>query len=626
MSASNKKIFLSENSFLSFDIPEKFSNDKTMQLAKSELETLFTRRFGKGNPENKIKISFKCDEKVSGCSVKASKEKIKFKFSAPLTALYAVYDFAEEYLGYCFFEPGRDIISETSKSVKLPAGKLLKPSKLLLKRRGLVQEFPFSEESFILADWMAKNKLNYILVWMKYYDKATPEMREYFQVRGIEIESGHHNFSYWIPGEKYAKSNPDYFAIINGQRISPSSSKSTLLLSEQLCTTNPELRAEIAKRMSEYMKAHPELKTISLLPNDGFGWCECPECSKFYDKNKKGDFYSVSKHVYKADKIYHDMVREISDKLHASNPETMLTFAAYINYCAPSPGFKLHKNTAVHFAPYWRCVNHLIDDKNCWLNSAYFKDLKAWVKAKDGGEVNIYEYIMGINFYISLPLIFHETIFDEIKTYSKLGVDGFLTQFHIPHWTAYGQNFYMMAKAAYGADRKKSVKDFFRKVFGAEHTRTVEKLYAQLLHIQKSSGPCLVTYPRALFKRTDTKEYRKAHELSQKLALECPDNDFARRLVIWTEYILKFKELFDKYHAGKSSVGEIEDFLKWCMTLRKDRVLVTDRVEMYFKAWLECARTGKEWIHFNLDWEDKYVKLHDTLLNEKKPDLSRCII
>ena len=47
---------------------------------------------------------------------------------------------------------------------------------------------------------------------------------------------------------------------------------------------------------------------------------------------------------------------------------------------------------------------------------------------------------------------------------------------------------------------------------------------------------------------------------------------------------------------------------------------------VYFNAWLECARTAKDWIHFNLDWEDKYVKLHDTLLNEKKPDLSRCII
>ena len=35
---------------------------------------------------------------------------------------------------------------------------------------------------------------------------------------------------------------------------------------------------------------------------------------------------------------------------------------------------------------------------------------------------------------------------------------------------------------------------------------------------------------------------------------------------------------------------------------------------MYFEALREDLRTGREWIHFNLDWEDAYIRRHDKLL------------
>ena len=73
--------------------------------------------------------------------------------------------------------------------------------------------------------------MNYLPVWMKYYDHLSDEMKEYARIRGIEIESGHHNFNYWIPGRKYGKTHPEFFAEINGKRIQSSDGKSELLLS-----------------------------------------------------------------------------------------------------------------------------------------------------------------------------------------------------------------------------------------------------------------------------------------------------------------------------------------------------------------------------------------------------------
>ena len=159
-------------------------------------------------------------------------------------------------------------------------------------------------------------------------------------MRGIEIIGGGHNFSFLIPAEKYAATHPEFFAERNGERIKPSSAKSALLLSEQLCTTNPDLREELVKNIIEYSHTHPRIKSLNLSPNDGFGWCECKECSKLYDKNTKGELYSLSEHVHQANGIYHQLVKYVNTRLREENCRLTLGFGAYINYCRPSEGME----------------------------------------------------------------------------------------------------------------------------------------------------------------------------------------------------------------------------------------------------------------------------------------------
>ena len=256
-------------------------SDKTLELAGRELE-----RYG-------LRAELALEKDLPSFEIRRKDGKTTIGAPDPLELLYGVYDWAERAGGYCFFEPGRDRFDAGRIPRSLPDGILVPARKVRLKRRGFIQEFPFGAETRDLFDWMAKNKLNYLLTWMKYYDGLSDELKEFAAVRGIVIESGHHNFNYWIPGRKYGKTHPEYFAEINGRRIESSDGKSELLLSEQLCTTNPELRAEIVKNMLEYCGKHPEVKVISLIPNDGFGWCECENCSRFYDKSKKGDRKSV---------------------------------------------------------------------------------------------------------------------------------------------------------------------------------------------------------------------------------------------------------------------------------------------------------------------------------------------
>lgn len=580
-------------------------SDSTYQLALDELQ-----RYG---------LSAELVKEPGLPSFEIRVQNARFTIAAPdsLEMLYGVYDLAERFGGYSFFEPGRDRY-DASRKMLPPDGVAVPARKPLLKRRGFIQEFPFNDDTPDLFDWMAKNKLNYLLVWMKYYDNLPDSLKESARLRGITIESGHHNFNYWIPGRKYGETHPEFFAEINGQRIKSSDGKSQLLLSEQLCTTNPKLRAEIAANMLDYCERHPEIHTISLVPNDGFGWCECDECSRFYDKAKKGDFYSLSEHVYKADRIYHDLLRGISARLREARPDLQLTFCAYINYCSPPRDFKLGKGLAVHFAPYWRCINHRIDDPECPINSHYAEDIRRWEAAKEGGEINIYEYYMGVNFYLSLPMIHFQEMFLEMKWYADHHVDGILTQFHIPHWSVYGMNYVLMARAARGENQKMAIPELYRMLFGKD-ADAAAAFYDRIKKLLLGIGACHIPYPYSLLSRATSADFQEVHSLACRLAAKQPEDRFRAELVVWCEYLIRFKELFDQYHAGKLDEPALDRFLEWIHSHRDTRVFVHDKFDRYFQALRDALRNGTKWLHFNLDWEDEYIRRHSESLFRASP-------
>ena len=583
--------------------------DPTLQLAADELSALCRRRFPRPAEWEAV---FAIDKKLPSFEVHFSAPTLTIAGPSAVEILYGVYDFAEKILGFFFYEPGNDLLT-ASAPVEISDGIVIPARKVPFKVRGFIQEYPFNQDSLLLADWMAKNKLNFLNVWMKYYDKLDAAGREAFRVRGIEIQSGHHNFDYWIPAAKYYREHPEFFAEINGTRIKPEKDENSLLLGKQLCTTNKELRREIVSNMVDYIEKNPELKSVGLTPNDGFGWCECPECSKFYDKSKHGELYSLSSHVYIADRIFHDMIRDVANQLGRRRPDINLYFCAYINYSRPSEGFKLTPNLAVMMAPYWRCVNHRIDEK-CPINSHYADDIKAWCDSKAGGKVVIYEYYMGVNFYLSLPLIFHHTIFQECAYYESIGVDGIATQFHPPHWTAYGLNFIAMAKALRGEKEEDAIPRIMNSLFGSDAAEA-EAFYSYLRSITSSAGPCHITYPYALFSRTELAPYAEALNLAKRLLSKDPASKLRRELVIWAEYLYRYKSLFDAFHAGTAGIPEIDELLEWIHLHRNTHIFVHNRFDTFFEAWRSAIRQKKEYLHFNLDWEDEYIRKHRIVLN-----------
>lgn len=443
------------------------------------------------------------------------------------------------------------------------------------------------------------------MVWMEYYDRMDENIKTFAAARGIIIESGHHNFNYLVPPEKYQKEHPDFFAVTAENKTRQLVGMP--VVSRQLCTTNPQLRKELVKNLIEYTEKHPEVKYLGLNPNDGFGWCECENCAKLYDKSTKGESYCRSEKYYRANTIFNDLIADVSAQLHQLSPELVLNFFAYVNYTNPAPGFRLTPGTSVHLALYWRCINHEINSPDCGINSGYWRDILAWEKVKDGGFLNIYEYFMGINFYLAMPMLHFEAMFNEFELYSQHQVDGVTTQFWLENWSAYGTNYFFMARAARGESAADALERFYTARFGKTADRA-RSFYGKLRKILQKLGDCHIPHVISFLSRTTAEELEDLRSDAAEISRQCK-NLPGKAFPVWVEYMIRFKKLYDLSLTRPTPASEVRNFLDWILEQQESKLFVPERYKKFFGQWFEDIENGKDWRYFTEnDWQQEYSR------------------
>lgn len=90
-----------------------------------------------------------------------------------------------------------------------------------------------------------------------------------------QIWSGSHVWKYYLNKNKYYKEHPDYYALVNGRRLSYNNDYGL-----QMCTTNPGALDEFSKVIVEKVKKsgrHDVMQSLS--PNDSGNFCECKNCT-----------------------------------------------------------------------------------------------------------------------------------------------------------------------------------------------------------------------------------------------------------------------------------------------------------------------------------------------------------
>ena len=264
--------------------------------------------------------------------------------------------------------------------------------------------------------------------------------------------AGFHHALYQIfPVARYGKTNPEYYALIEGERLVPESDAVSNGLFGQPCTSNPEVVDVTITATRAYFDEHPEAHCFSLGMNDNGNFCLCDNCRaldvpglKFRDR----PIYSDRWFTY---------FNAVARALQESHPGKFVGCLAYHNVEEPPRRIeRLEPNTAIY----------VTQDTAQHLDSEYRdKDrefILAWLKQCD--HVCKYDYY-GLGWV--LPRYFPRLMADDIKFQHSAGVKGFYAEAY-PHWPAAGPQIWLASRLWWNADQdpEKLLEEFFTRLFG----------------------------------------------------------------------------------------------------------------------------------------------------------------
>ncbi len=95
--------------------------------------------------------------------------------------------------------------------------------------------------------------------------------REWYRLDRIHDKFAHgyyvHTIDKLVPPGKYFDSHPEYFAMVNGERVK-----------SQLCFSNPDIVNIMINQLEKDMAKQPNKKYWSVSQNDNAVYCQCPDC------------------------------------------------------------------------------------------------------------------------------------------------------------------------------------------------------------------------------------------------------------------------------------------------------------------------------------------------------------
>lgn len=277
-----------------------------------------------------------------------------------------------------------------------------------------------------------------------------------------DIRAGH-SFGNWY--ERFFKTHPEYFA------TAPDGGFSWLHIPDRakLCVSNPGvLEQVVADAKAAYQAADNKNNvTYSVMPNDGQGFCCCPNCRAmdnpngrkeswliYNNKTKKTETFT---HVSLSDR-YTKFWNKIAERLEKEAPGLTLGTCAYSVYRAkPLDVQRLHPSLAVGYVgggySNTRQRDTLMKDWNDW--SSLCRQMFWRPNFMKEGE--------------GFPLVWATRMGNDLRYLISTGLVGVEMPNVHHHWGTQGLNYYMLARLMWDHTLEPSavIDDYCRTGFGA---------------------------------------------------------------------------------------------------------------------------------------------------------------
>ncbi|MFP4057741.1 MAG: DUF4838 domain-containing protein [Candidatus Brocadiia bacterium] len=253
-------------------------------------------------------------------------------------------------------------------------------------------------------------------------------MRHNRQLGHFVTDCGH-AYERYVPRRLFDQ-HPEWFALVDGKRQA-----------KQLCVTNPEVQRRVVEGARAAFRKDPDRDMVSVEPNDGGGYCQCPRCKALGSPSDQA-FY---------------LANVAAKGVRQEFPDRWVGLYAYAHHSQP-PRFDLEPGVYVQVTTGFRYLDLTFEEQ-----VAAFRER--------GAKLGVYDYFSVYVWDYDLPGKakagrVHE-LADSIRRYRGLGLTTYDAE-SACNWGPNGLGYWMAARLMWDPDldSHELVNDFCARAFG----------------------------------------------------------------------------------------------------------------------------------------------------------------
>ena len=268
-----------------------------------------------------------------------------------------------------------------------------------------------------------------------------------------------HTMDILVPREKYFKTHPEYFPLVDGERREVYDGIIT-----QVCLTNPDVILLCMNQIREWMKteldANPYNKVVaSVSVNDSSAFCQCEPCLAVKrEDGSEDDAGAGAAHL----RLVNAIARRVAEEFPGASISTMLYHSAMPRTIKPEKNVIMQMVSGID----WR---YKLDDPNSPDNVHMSKSLANWKKKVGDGKIyNWSKHVNFGNFFHPSPNI-RNTAHNLRVYHEKYALGGVFAQNQQSRGTEMqALRFYVLARAMWRptVDSRETIKEFCRAYYG----------------------------------------------------------------------------------------------------------------------------------------------------------------
>ncbi|MBN1446160.1 MAG: DUF4838 domain-containing protein [Candidatus Omnitrophica bacterium] len=342
--------------------------------------------------------------------------------------LFAVYRFLEDYCGVRWFMPGE-------------LGEVVPERKNIQIGEMNFQKSPDFEYRFLYHCLF--NKSDDQTLWYRRAGYGAP----------YPVQIMH---SFWMMN-KYSKTNPEFFALIDGER----DFNITCLGEGNLCLSNEGLLKQWVSDIKKYFDQNPEQYLYPVMPNDHYRRiCDCAECQAQIDESM-GPRGRFSNYVW-------GFINKVAKEIYKTHPDKLIGCCSYSGFALPPSNIELSPNIAVSIT---KCRANNWDNEN--QGHERRKIIEAWAeRTKNVYTWEYYNWATMRPHLRDVPVLFSRYISEELK-YLKGKSKGEFIEAMDKDWLMHPPalnhlNIYLTGKLLWDADLdvNELLEDYYAKFYG----------------------------------------------------------------------------------------------------------------------------------------------------------------